>query len=161
MTCAIVLTYACLHYRVSKNHHIWICHLSCICMHDHYESPYIDMTCVLYMYARIPRGVVLTLCIVVYIHYHMTTQPHWPYMDIPCCIYDICLVYVCAYTPQSVFNIVYSVHRRVHYMYTHVTNIHCVQPIRGQGFGSCDQYTFCTVNQLAPRTPAHYSQHCV
>ena len=45
-------------------------------MHDHYELPYIDMTCVFYMYARIPRGVVLTLCIVVYVHYHMTTQPH-------------------------------------------------------------------------------------
>ena len=27
------------------------------------------------MYARIPRGVTLTLCIVVYIHYHMTI--HW------------------------------------------------------------------------------------
>ena len=89
-------------------------------------------------------------------------------MDIPCCIHDICLVYVCAYTPRSIFNIVYScvhtlshdyttaltiygyvcahiprthlrtivnivysVHRRVHYMHTHVTNIHCVQPIRG------------------------------
>ena len=33
--------------------------------------------------------------------------------------------------PRTIVNIVYSVHRHVHYMYTHVTNIHCVQPIRG------------------------------
>ena len=118
MTCAIVLTYACLHYGVSKNHHIWICHLSCICLHDHYESPYIDMTCVLYMYARIPRGVVLTSVIVVYIHYHMTIQLHWPYMDIPSCIHDICLVYVCAYTLRSVFNIVYSCVHTLSHDYT-------------------------------------------
>ena len=64
MTCAIVLTYACLHYRVSKNHHIWICHLPCICL------------------AR-------PLRITIY-------------------RYDMCLVYVCAYTPRSGFNIVYS-----------------------------------------------------
>ena len=25
------------------------------------------------------------------VHYHMTKQPHWPYMDILCCIHDTCM----------------------------------------------------------------------
>ena len=93
-------------------------------MHDHYELPYIDMTCVLYMYVHIPRRVVLALCIVVYIHYHMTTQPHWPYMDIPCYIHNICLVYVCMYTPQSVFNIVYNCVHTLSHDYTTALTIY-------------------------------------
>ena len=45
-------------------------------------------------------------------------------MDIPCCIHDICLVYVCAYTPQSVFNIVYSCVHTLSHDYTTALTIY-------------------------------------
>ena len=50
-------------------------------MHDHYESPYIDMTCVLY-------------------------------------------IYICAYTPQSDFNIVYSCVHTLSHDYTTALTIY-------------------------------------
>ena len=74
------------------------------------------MIFVLYMYARTLRSTLYRYdislvhvwmyaprsgCIIVQIHYHMTAQPHWPYMDIFFCIHDTCLVYVCASDPRS------------------------------------------------------------
>ena len=44
--------------------------------------------------------------------------------DILCCIHDICLVYVCAYTPQSVFNIVYSCVHTLSHDYTTALTIY-------------------------------------
>ena len=45
-------------------------------------------------------------------------------MDIPCCIHDICLVYVCAYTPRSGFNIVYSCVHTLSHDYTTALTIY-------------------------------------
>ena len=65
-------------------HHIWIWHL--------------------YMYAQFTSRSGFNI---VYIHYHTTTQPHWPYMDIRCCIHDTCLV--CETDPRSGCIIVYII----------------------------------------------------
>ena len=45
-------------------------------------------------------------------------------MDILYCIHDICLVYVCAYTPRSVFNIVYSCVHTLSHDYTTALTIY-------------------------------------
>ena len=77
MTCAIMLTYACVHYRVTK------------------KSPYMDMTLV-YVCASDPRSG----CIVVYIHYHMPMQPYLDrvYVSPTAQRLDICALfpYMCA-----------------------------------------------------------------
>ena len=45
-------------------------------------------------------------------------------MDIPCCIHNICLVYICAYTPRSDFNIVYSCVHTLSHDYTTALTIY-------------------------------------
>ena len=49
------------------------------------------------------------------VHYHMTKQPHWPYMDIHCCIHDTCMrvwsaecLYSCVHTLSHAYATIFG-----------------------------------------------------
>ena len=66
----------------------------------------------------------------------------------------MCLVYVCAYTPRSGFNIVYSCVHTLSHDYTTALTIY--------GYSLLYTYTLCTVNQYsAGRSDFNIVYSCV